>query len=1100
MFLSGQLSKAIRKLRIDEISTIRSTQTVARNTNGITNTNMNNAAFGIKGKYSSLSPLKHTRRSFRTLSTSTNVSASSQNVVGRSSRPTMFAYRGTGSGKRFIAEMSVREYSEKKIGIANIAKNVSKGVLLRSIGMAFRFSRHSARLVTSMFTFSIAMLGYFEYKMQQIYKPGWISDKFDSFKNTIGEIRDKSWFGFSPFSRKSGNNDGSDKNDKKNTNGNNSGNEDPQGSGDNSLLLAASAAGVGLSNSSESGTFDGYEDMQDDVLEIPNNPQDGNVLMDLTKRLLEIQTLLKSIEQSDSGTSKSISMQLPSIVVIGSQSSGKSSVLEAIVGQEFLPKGNNMVTRRPIELTLIHEPGLETPYGEFPALGLNKMKDFKAIQRTLVDLNNSVPDSECVSDRPIELRIHANNIPDLRLVDLPGYIQITNRKQPEMLKHRIRMLCEKYLVEPNIILAVCAADVDLANSEALLESRRIDPLGMRTIGIITKVDTVEPREAVRMLSQSDYPLHLGYVGVICKPVKHKSDHNLEKNTEVVLSEARYFQKNLEFRRPDISVGVGFLRKKLVNVLEESMSRSLSGLVDAVQADLEETKYEIKVQYNDERITAESYMTECIDIIKQRVKQFKQNFGKTQVRSEIQKYMDSRIISICEELYWNDPRAYQMGEHVLGGSSRGWLSETLSNVTHAVSVIATAIESALTEIDKANVGSTVSPSNNGDNGYQYNNSAKKRRAIKKKNDDEFSELGRVPNNRNEQKDVWSTENDIYWDHKLDRAASMLVKSGIGRNTTKLVVDLIMDRIYEIVDTPPFSYHPDARNRVVKMASEILRSKYMSTVEQVENTIKPFKYEIEYESRDWDAARASSIELLDREIEMCKKEIKKEKSKVSKRQLNESMKLVKQAVDSGVKFNNVLTEIISRQETPRRQEFDNVDNLQENDVGKSENNNVVGKNSAGQGQFIDMDLVINKEALRSAVQVISLQNYSQTLQFRKQVVSSSACAKAENKKFCMEVFLELLSQKLAYSAVLFINYELLQDFFFEVPRNLDVQMYNLYRNEAGKVAKTFANQNPKIKAHLALLERKERLENVMERLARIVRAQNLAESYKNNWEYK
>lgn len=43
---------------------------------------------------------------------------------------------------------------------------------------------------------------------------------------------------------------------------------------------------------------------------------------------------------------------LPSIVVVGGQSSGKSSVLEAIVGRDFLPRGTGVVTRRPLELQL----------------------------------------------------------------------------------------------------------------------------------------------------------------------------------------------------------------------------------------------------------------------------------------------------------------------------------------------------------------------------------------------------------------------------------------------------------------------------------------------------------------------------------------------------------------------------------------------------------------------------------------------------------------------------------------------------------------------------------------------------------------------------
>jgi replication fork clamp-binding protein CrfC len=187
-----------------------------------------------------------------------------------------------------------------------------------------------------------------------------------------------------------------------------------------------------------------------------------NHLMDLTKKLIEIRNLLKNVETDSS-------IRLPSIVVVGSQSSGKSSVLEAIVGHEFLPKGSNMVTRRPIELTLINTPESDYEYSEFPQLQLGKITSFQKVQKTLTDLNMAVSDKECVSKKPIELKIYSKNIPDLTLVDLPGYIQVVNKNQPVELKEKITQLCEEYIQEPNIILAVCAADVDLANSEGILK-------------------------------------------------------------------------------------------------------------------------------------------------------------------------------------------------------------------------------------------------------------------------------------------------------------------------------------------------------------------------------------------------------------------------------------------------------------------------------------------------------------------------------------------------------------------------------------------------------------------------------------------------------
>lgn len=104
------------------------------------------------------------------------------------------------------------------------------------------------------------------------------------------------------------------------------GNEDPGSSsrkkkpdGDDAAALAAMLAATSLSASdSKAAEDDGSDGRQ-------------NGLMHLTRKLIEIRTMLISIDQSDA-------LKLPSIVVIGSQSSGKSSVLEAIVGHEFLPK------------------------------------------------------------------------------------------------------------------------------------------------------------------------------------------------------------------------------------------------------------------------------------------------------------------------------------------------------------------------------------------------------------------------------------------------------------------------------------------------------------------------------------------------------------------------------------------------------------------------------------------------------------------------------------------------------------------------------------------------------------------------------------------
>jgi dynamin-like GTPase MGM1, mitochondrial len=293
-----------------------------------------------------------------------------------------------------------------------------------------------------------------------------------------------------------------------------------------------------------------------------------------------------------------------------------------------------MVTRRPIELTLINTPHSKDEYGEFPQLGLGKIPDFIKIQKTLTDLNLAVPETECVSSAPIELRIYSPNVPDLTLVDLPGYIQITNRHQPASLKEKISDLCEKYIQEPNIILAVCAADVDLANSEALRASRKVDPLGLRTIGVITKMDLVNPEQSVDTLKNTDYPLHMGYVGVICKA---GGGSTKGPSTALVRAEDAYFKSHSIYKESNVKVGTPVLRKRLMEALEEHMGRGLYRIVDAVQSELEDSRYQFKVMYNDRKVSAESYVAEVMDTLKTGFKAFANDFGKPQVREHVRYY-------------------------------------------------------------------------------------------------------------------------------------------------------------------------------------------------------------------------------------------------------------------------------------------------------------------------------------------------------------------------------------------------------------------------------------------------------------------------------
>ncbi|CAG8542082.1 7660_t:CDS:2 [Funneliformis caledonium] len=688
----------------------------------------------------------------------------------------------------------------------------------------------------------------------------------------------------------------------------------------------------------------------------------------------EVRNILMNIDHNET-------LRLPSIVVIGSQSSGKSSVLEAIVGHEFLPKGSNMVTRRPIELTLIHTPKSKEEYGEFPQLGLGKMHDFSHVQQTLRDLNLAVPESECVSNKPIELRIYSPNVPDLTLIDLPGYIQVTNRNQPETLKDKIVELCEQYIREPNIILAVCAADVDLANSEALKSSRKIDPLGLRTIGVITKMDLVEPETGAAILRNTDYPLHLGYIGVVCKP---PANRNNQKNitSALIQHEDQFFRSNYVYSQRGIQVGTGTLRRKLMEVLEENMAKSLFSIVGAVQLELEEARYQFKVQYNDRRITAESYVAETIDSIKHNFKDFAHSFGKPQVRHEVRTMLEQRVLDLCAELYWTDSKV----------------------------------------VDLPKVSA----------------------------------------------------DDLYWHYKLDMSSAALTKSGIGRTSTQLVVDVLMANMEKLASMEPLNNHPDTSSKVLNFSNEILRHKFHTTADQVENCVKPYKYEVECSEQEWADGVKRSITLLEKELESCDKALHHIRNTIGKKKLRAAIKYVLDA---------------EKEEAKRKDTGDS--NNESNTHAIPPSALISSINDIMEGDVEHNRLHFNPKVLEKAREAIFLRDRSMILKYRLAALKSRQCKSPDNKQYCPEAFLNMVAEKLTYTAVMFIQVELLNEFFFQFPREVDNRLiYDLDR----KQILSFAKENPHIRKHLELQERKRKLEEVMEKLNYLVRRQRDIEGRK------
>lgn len=214
-----------------------------------------------------------------------------------------------------------------------------------------------------------------------------------------------------------------------------------------------------------------------------------------------------------------IKVSLPELVVVGAQSAGKTSVLQAIIGLEepFLPSGDGIVTRVPLHLQLksVREPG--DAYVTFEHAGSKHFSLQEAREEIKRWTSEKCPGKD-VRDEPLYMTIHKHGVVDLLLKDLPGLTEIAVDGQPQELPQTIGDLVRKYTQQKDtIIVAVSPATADIATSAALKVARQVDPQGERTIGIFTKTDMLTSEEAVRrLLDNKQFPLKHGYFGVICK--------------------------------------------------------------------------------------------------------------------------------------------------------------------------------------------------------------------------------------------------------------------------------------------------------------------------------------------------------------------------------------------------------------------------------------------------------------------------------------------------------------------------------------------------------------------------------------------------------
>ncbi|XP_060881341.1 dynamin isoform X4 [Metopolophium dirhodum] len=287
----------------------------------------------------------------------------------------------------------------------------------------------------------------------------------------------------------------------------------------------------------------------------------------------------------DAFTQLGVHMQLdlPQIAVVGGQSAGKSSVLENFVGRDFLPRGSGIVTRRPLILQLINS-SLE--YGEFLHCKGKKFADFDEIRREIENETDRMTGSnKGISNIPINLRVYSPNVLNITMIDLPGLTKVPVGDQPADIEQQIKdMLFQFITKETCLILAVSPANADLATSDALQISKQVDPDGMRTIGVITKLDLMdEGTDARDILENKLLPLRRGYIGVVNRSQK---DIDGRKDIKAALSaERKFFLAHPSYRHMADRLGTPYLQRVLNQQLTNHIRDTLPGLRDKLQKQL-----------------------------------------------------------------------------------------------------------------------------------------------------------------------------------------------------------------------------------------------------------------------------------------------------------------------------------------------------------------------------------------------------------------------------------------------------------------------------------------------------------------------------------
>ncbi|XP_069886832.1 interferon-induced GTP-binding protein Mx2-like [Dipodomys merriami] len=291
-------------------------------------------------------------------------------------------------------------------------------------------------------------------------------------------------------------------------------------------------------------------------------------------------------------------LALPAIAVIGDQSSGKSSVLEALSGVA-LPRGSGIVTRCPLVLRL-KKLGQEEAWRAKISYQDKEVEitDASCVEKEINKAQVLIAGQGLgISAELISLEVSSPHVPDLTLIDLPGITRVAVGNQPADIGYQIKRLILKYIQKQETInLVVVPCNVDIATTEALSMAQEVDPDGDRTIGILTKPDLVDKGtedKVVDVVHNLVCNLKKGYMIVKCR-----GQQDIQQRlslSEALQKERAFFEDHPQFRvlLEDGKATVPCLAERLTSELITHICKSLPTLENQIKESHERITEELQ---------------------------------------------------------------------------------------------------------------------------------------------------------------------------------------------------------------------------------------------------------------------------------------------------------------------------------------------------------------------------------------------------------------------------------------------------------------------------------------------------------------------------